>query len=153
MNERAQIVRENENVNTVEKFTSTSIIAAQKNGLSLFTLFFFPLFICHYGHGWSIRLLLLRNYWRRTINFRAEPEKSRSIKFVKIHSLFGRAASAGGSRTCETNLGTRFNRKEEIPADRSGTVTRYGSRGRSMGSTGWSTGLLWLILIESSFGL
>lgn len=40
MNERAQIVRENENVNTVKKFTSTSIIATQKNGLCVYVIFF-----------------------------------------------------------------------------------------------------------------
>lgn len=39
MNERAQIVRENENINIVEKFRSTSIIAAQKNGLCLHRVF------------------------------------------------------------------------------------------------------------------
>lgn len=43
MNERAQIVRENENINIVEKFTSTSIIATQKNGLCLHHVFYLPL--------------------------------------------------------------------------------------------------------------
>jgi len=40
MNERAQIVRENENINIVEKFTSTSIIATQKNSLCLHRVFY-----------------------------------------------------------------------------------------------------------------
>lgn len=40
MNERAQIVRENENINIVEKFRSTSIIATQKNGLCLHHVFY-----------------------------------------------------------------------------------------------------------------
>lgn len=39
MNERAQIVCENENINIVEKFRSTSIIATQKNGLCLHRVF------------------------------------------------------------------------------------------------------------------
>lgn len=40
MNERVQIVRENENINIIEKFISTSIIAAQKNGLCLHRVFY-----------------------------------------------------------------------------------------------------------------
>jgi len=40
MNERAQIVRENENINIVEKFTSASIIVTQKNGLYLYRVFY-----------------------------------------------------------------------------------------------------------------
>lgn len=61
MNERAQIVRENENINTVEKFTLTSIIVAQKNGLCL------RRFLSgHYTTGaWSIRGYCPRNYWQR----------------------------------------------------------------------------------------
>lgn len=43
MNERVQIVRENENINTVEKFTSTSIIIAQKNGVCVRRAFYLPL--------------------------------------------------------------------------------------------------------------
>lgn len=51
MNERAQIVRENENINIVEKFTSTSIIATQKNGLCLHRVFLSTIM----AGGWSIR--------------------------------------------------------------------------------------------------
>jgi len=69
MNERAQIVRENENVNTVEKFTSTSIIAAQKNGLSVYVIFFFSFYLPLWP--WMVNSPLLpRNYWRRGVNFR-----------------------------------------------------------------------------------
>lgn len=46
MNERVQIVRENENINTVEKFTSTSIIIAQKNGVCVRRAFYL-----HYSRG------------------------------------------------------------------------------------------------------
>lgn len=39
MNERVEIVRENENINIVEKFTSTSIIIEQKNGVCVCRVF------------------------------------------------------------------------------------------------------------------
>ena len=47
-----QIVRENENINIAEKFTSASIIATQKNGLYLYRVFFLPTIMVG---GWSIR--------------------------------------------------------------------------------------------------
>lgn len=58
MNERVQIVRENENINIVEKFISTSIIVAQKNGLCLRSCFLSTII----AGGWSIRLLLPLNH-------------------------------------------------------------------------------------------
>lgn len=83
MNERAQIVRENENINTVEKFTLTSIIVAQKNGLCL------RRFLSgHYTTGaWSIRRYCSRNYWERgEFSRRLKYCRSLSIKFIKRNS-------------------------------------------------------------------
>lgn len=58
MNERVQIVRENENINIVEKFISTSIIFAQKNGLCFTVVFFI-----YYYSWWMVNSLLLpRNH-------------------------------------------------------------------------------------------
>jgi len=54
-----QIVRENENINIAEKFTSASIIATQKNGLYLYRVFFFTYY---YGRWMVNSPLLPRNY-------------------------------------------------------------------------------------------